>query len=56
MQTASTPAAHPAAWPPAKQCPQHGSILTGGPVIFTCSTGQYGGHSVTAAELPEQYG
>jgi hypothetical protein len=59
MQTATTPAAstasHSAAWPPAKQCPRHGSVLTGGPVIFTCSTGPLGGHSVAAADLPANW-
>jgi hypothetical protein len=54
IATAVTTASHPVTWPPAKQCPRHGSVLSGGPVLFTCSAGT--GHGVTAAQLPQAWG
>jgi hypothetical protein len=34
---------------PVRQCPWHGSELSGGPVLFHCAAG----HSVTAADVQE---
>lgn len=49
-KTASGPVRQAGSWLPARFCPRHGSVLAGGPVHFTCSTGVYGGHGVVEAE------
>ena len=34
-------------------CPEHETVLSGGPVLYTCSTGA--GHTVRAADLDHEY-